>query len=178
MNYLATSINESPVIVGTAASAITDVRGRAVKFNGSGAIVLAGAGDTPLGIGIMTNGDQGAIAQGADIDIQYKDIGLVYAGGQINAGANLSVGANGVFVTATTGGSPTAVVGIALQAAAASGQWIPAILKFTAPATASATPSISISDLTDVDLTGLANGNVLKYDSTSEKWEAAADATE
>ena len=54
MNYLATGINESPVIAQPAASAITDVRGRAVKFNGSGAIVLAGAGDIPLGIGLMT----------------------------------------------------------------------------------------------------------------------------
>lgn len=130
MNYLATSINESPVIVGKAAAAITDVRGRAVKFNGSGAIVLAGAGDVPLGIGIMTNGDEGAIAQGADIDIQYKDIGLVAAGAAIAAGANLSVAANGLFVTATTG----AVVAIALQAASGSGQFIPAILKYIAPA--------------------------------------------
>ena len=178
MNYLATGINESPVIAQPAASAITDVRGRAVKFNGSGAIVLAGAGDIPLGIGLMTCGTEGAIAAGDFIDIQYKDIGYVYAGGAITAGANLSVGANGVFVTATTGGSPTAVVGIALGTASASGQFIPAILKCTAPATADAAPAVSISDLTDVDLTGLANGNVLKYDSTSEKWEAAADATE
>lgn len=177
MNYLATGINESPVITQPAASAITDVRGRAVKFNGSGAVVLAGAGDTPLGIGLMTCGDEGAIAAGADVDIQYKDIGYVCAGGSITAGANLSVGANGVFVTATTGGSATAVVGIALGTASGSGQFIPAILKFSAPATADATPSVSISDLTDVDLTGLANGNVLKYDSTSQKWEAAADAT-
>lgn len=178
MNYLGTSINESPVIVGQAASAITDVRGRAVKFNGSGAIVLAGAGDVPLGIGIMTNGDQGAIAQGEEFTIQYKDIGLVCAGGAITAGANLSVGANGVFVTATTGDSATAVVAIALQAAAGAGQFIPAIIKFSAPGVAATTPEIAIGDLTDVDLTGLANGNVLKYDSTSEKWEAAADATE
>lgn len=176
MNYLATSINESPVIVGQAAEAITDVRGRAVKFNASGAIVLAGAGDTPLGIGIMTNGDQGAIPAGGDIDIQYKDIGLVYAGAAITAGANLSVGANGVFVPATTG----TVVAIALQAAAGAGQYIIAITKFNAPgaAASSETPELSLGDLTDVDLTGLANGNVIKYNSADEKWEAAADSTE
>ena len=127
MNYLATSINESPVIVGTAAAAITDVRGHAVKFNASGQVVLCSAGDTPLGIGIMTMGDQGAIAQGEEFTIQHKDIGLVAAGGKIAAGANLSVGANGVFVT--TSGEAT-VVAIALEAAAAAGQYIKAILRF------------------------------------------------
>lgn len=127
MNYLATSINESPVIVGTAAAAITDVRGHAVKFNASGQVVLCSAGDTPLGIGIMTMGDQGAIAQGEEFTIQHKDIGLVAAGGAIAAGANLSVGANGVFVT--TSGEAT-VVAIALEAAAAAGKYIKAILRF------------------------------------------------
>lgn len=130
MNYLATSINESPVIVQTAASAITDVRGHAVKFNSSGAIVLAGAGDVPLGIGIMTAGTEGAIAQGGDVDIQIKDIGLVCAGGSFVKGANLSVDANGCFVTATTG----AVVAIALQASTGAGQFVQALLKYIAPA--------------------------------------------
>ena len=131
MNYLATSINESPVITGTAASAITDVRGYAVKFNGTGGVVLAGAGDVPLGIGIMTNGDEGAIAQGADIDIQYKDIGLVCAGAEITKGASLKVNASGQFVPATSG---AAAVAVALGTASAAGQYIPAILKFSAPA--------------------------------------------
>ena len=126
MNYLATSINESPVIVGTAASAITDVRGHAVKFDNNGNVVLCSAGDTPLGIGIMTMGDQGAVAANEEITIQHKDIGYVAAGGEIAKGANLSVGANGVFVTA----SDSTVVAIALEAAAASGQWIKAILRF------------------------------------------------
>ena len=130
MNYLATSINESPVIVGTAASAITDCRGKAVKFDANGQVVLAGAADTPLGIAIMTQGDEGAIAQGEEFTIQHKDIGYVYVGAEIAAGANLSVGANGVFVTATTGGSPTPVVAIALEGAAAAGQYIKAILRF------------------------------------------------
>lgn len=179
MNYIATSINESPVIACTAGAAITDVRGHAVKFNGSGAVVLASAGDIPLGIGIMTSGNEGAVAQGDNVDVQYKDIGLVAAGGTIAAGANLSVGSGGTFVTATTGESATAVVAIALEAGA-SGQYIKAITKFTAPGVASAAEdtSVAVSDLTDVDLTDLANGKVLKYNSTSQKWEAAADATE
>lgn len=130
MNYLATSINESPVIVGVATNAITDVRGHAVKFDATGKVVLASAGDIPLGIGIMTMGDQGAVASGEEFTIQHKDIGYVCAGAAIAAGANLSVGANGVFVTATTGESATAVVAIALEAASAAGQYIPAILRF------------------------------------------------
>lgn len=131
MNYLATSINESPVIVGTANAAITDVRGYAVKFNATGNVVLAGAGDVPLGIGIMTNGNEGAIEAGADVDIQIKDIGLVCAGAAITKGASLSVNANGAFIPATSG---TAAVAIALGTASAAGQYIPAILKFVAPA--------------------------------------------
>lgn len=133
MNYLGTSINESPVISLPAGAAITDVRGYAVKFNASGAVVLAGAGDTPLGIGIMTNGDQGAIAQGENVDIQYKDIGLVCAGAAITAGASLSVNASGQFIPAT---SSTTAVAVALQAAAGAGQCIQAILKIPAPAVA------------------------------------------
>lgn len=129
MNYLATSINESPVIRETATSAITDVRGRAVKYDATGGIVLAAAGDNPLGVGIMTNGDEGAVGAGEFVDVQIRCIGLVYAGGAITKGANLSVGANGAFVTATTGESATPVVAIARQAATASGVFIEAILK-------------------------------------------------
>lgn len=130
MNYLATSINESPVIVGTANAAITDIRGHAVKFNANGNVVLCGAGETPLGIGIMTQGTEGAVAQGEDITIQHKDIGYVCAGAAFVQGANLSTDANGAFVTATTEGTATPVVAIALQAAGAAGQYVPAILRF------------------------------------------------
>lgn len=130
MNYLATSINESPVIVGTATNAITDVRGHAVKFDANGKVVLCTAGDTPLGIGIMTMGTEGAVAAGEEFTIQHKDIGYVCAGAAFVAGANLSTDANGAFVTATTEGTATPVVAIALQAATAAGQYVPAILRF------------------------------------------------
>lgn len=127
MNYLATSINESPVIVGTAKAAITDVRGHAVKFTATGTVQLCTAGDTPLGIGIMTMGNEGAVAAGEEFTIQHKDIGYVCAGAAFAQGANLSTDANGAFVT-TAGGA--AVVAIALQAATAAGQYVPAILRF------------------------------------------------
>lgn len=127
MNYLATSINESPVIVGTANEAIEDVRGHAVKFNATGNVVLCGAGDTPLGIGIMTMGDEGAVAAGEEFTIQHKDIGYVCAGAAFVAGANLSTDAKGAFIT-TASSAP--VVAIALEAAGAAGQYVPAILRF------------------------------------------------
>lgn len=122
MTYLATSINESPVIVDKAGAAIADVRGRAVKFDTNGAIVLAGAGEAALGVGIMTNDDN--IAAGKDVHVQIKDIGLVYAGAEIKKGATLQADANGALITASNG-KPVA---IALDAAAAAGVYIKAII--------------------------------------------------
>lgn len=111
MNYLATSINESPTIVDKAGADIADVRGKAVKF-ADGAIVLAGKGEAAIGVGIMTNDEN--IKAGADVDVQIKDIGLVCAGGKITKGAELAVDANGKFVAAAEGDY---VAAIALDAA-------------------------------------------------------------
>lgn len=122
MNYLATSINESPVIVDKAGAAIADVRGRAVKFDENGKIVLAAAGDTVLGVGIMTNDVD--IKAEQDVHVQIKDIGLVYAGAEIKKGAELAAGADGAMVPATEG----AVCAIALDAAANAGLYIKARL--------------------------------------------------
>lgn len=122
MTYLATSINESPVIVDKAGATIADVRGKAVKFDDNGYFALAGAGESAIGIGIMTNDEN--IAAGQDVHVQIKDIGLVYAGAAIKKGAELSAGADGVLVPATSG----AVCAIALESAAAAGVYIKARL--------------------------------------------------
>lgn len=127
MNYLATSVNTSPVITGQAGAAIADARGHALSFDTNGNVILAAAGAAPVGIGIMTNGDQGAVAQGADVDIQIHGIGLVCAGAAITKGTNLAVGANGAFVAAS---GSTGVAAIALEAAPAAGTYIKAILRF------------------------------------------------
>ena len=119
--YLATSINESPVIVDKAGEVLADVRGKAVKY-ADGAIVLAGANEAVIGVGIMTNDEN--IAVGADVDIQIKDIGLVRAGGKITKGSELSADAEGNFVTASTG----YVAAIALDDAAEAGIYIKARL--------------------------------------------------
>ena len=122
MNYMATSINQSPVIVDKAGAVLADVRGRAVKFDAAGAIVLAAAGEKAIGVGIMTNDTN--IAAGEDVHVQIKDIGLVYAGETITKGAELEVGANGALVPVASG-KPVA---IALEAAAAAGVYIKAII--------------------------------------------------
>ena len=123
MTYLSTGINESPVITEVANAAIADVRGRAVKYS-SGKIVLCGAADPALGIGIMTNDE--TIAAGGKVDVQIKDIGLVYAGAAITKGANLSSDANGALIPTT---STNPVIAVALEAASAAGQFIRAIIK-------------------------------------------------
>lgn len=122
MTYLATSINESPVIVDKAGAVIADVRGKAVKFDDNGKIVLAGAGEAAIGVGIMTNDEN--IAAGADVHVQIKDIGLVCAGAEIKKGAKLQADASGALITATEG-EPVA---IALDAAAAAGVYVKAII--------------------------------------------------
>ena len=124
--YVTTQINDSSVIALTTGEAIEDVRCRAVKFDENGNVVLAAAGDKPFGVGIITNNVN--VASGVYVDIQYKNIGLVYAGGQYAKGTPLSVDANGCFVAATTGESATAVVAVALEAASGAGVYTKALL--------------------------------------------------
>ena len=124
--YSTTQINNSSTIALKAGAAIEDVRCRAVKFNNAGAVVLAGAGDKPFGVGIITNNVN--IAAGDFVDVQYKNIGLVYSGGAFAAGTPLSVDANGCFVAATTGESATAVVAVALETASGAGVYVKALL--------------------------------------------------
>lgn len=121
MTYLATSINESPTIVEKAGTDLADVRGKAVKY-ADGAVVLAGAGEAAIGVGILTNDKD--IKAGADVDIQIKDIGHVLAGGKITKGAELAANASGKFVTATEG----YVLAIALEDAADADVYIKARL--------------------------------------------------
>lgn len=122
MVYMATSINESPVIVEKAGAKIEDVRGKAVKYDENGNVVLCGAGEVAIGVGIMTNDE--VTEQGRDVDIQIKDIGLVLAGGEIKKGMELAADANGAFVEATSG----YVRAIALEETAVAGVYIKARL--------------------------------------------------
>lgn len=121
--YSTTQINDSSVIAMTTGAAIEDVRCRAVKFDANGNVVLAAAGDAPFGVGIITNNVN--VAQGAFVDVQYKNIGLVYSGGQFAKGAALAVDANGCFVAASGNAAKAAV---ALEAAAGAGAYVRALL--------------------------------------------------
>lgn len=124
MTYLATSINESPVVAMKAGAAIADVRGKAVKFDASGNVILCVAGDAALGIGILTNDQE--IAVGGDVTVQVKDMGLVLAGAAtIKAGDELASDANGKLIKATDGQN---VIAIALEASSAADTFIKAML--------------------------------------------------
>lgn len=115
MVYTSNMINTSATIVGKAASAITDPRGKAIKFDANGKLVLAStAGEAFVGIGIVTNDE--AIQAGQDVDVQVKDMGVGLAGGAIAAGDPLGTDANGKLVKVTTTGD--FVIGYALADAA------------------------------------------------------------
>lgn len=105
MIYTATQISNSATIVRTAGATISnpvDVRGKAVKFDASGDVVVAStAGEAVAGIAILTNNE--VVKAGDDIDIQVKDIGVAIAGAEITAGAELAVDANGKLAPATAG---------------------------------------------------------------------------
>lgn len=117
--FLGTAINTSPTIAGKAGAAITDGAFRAVRFDGSGNIVLPAAGGTALGLLVATT--PAAVNIGGDVTIQIKDIGLWISGAAIAAGADLAPNAAGQAVTAVAGNH---VLAVALEAATGAGQTI------------------------------------------------------
>lgn len=120
MAFLATSINDSNVIVRKAGAKIADAKGLAIKFDASGNAVLASADtDTVIGIGIMTNDDN--IEVGQDVHIQVKDMGLAVSGATVKAGDELMVNVAGKFIPATAGKK---IVAVALEAATGADKFI------------------------------------------------------
>ena len=117
--FISTGINDSPVITGKATAAINNGAFLAVKFDGNGGIVLAGAGENALGLLIATTPEK--VAAGEDVTVQIKDIGLWKTGGAVAAGAELTSGTNGAAVTAAAGNYVTA---IALESATVAGKVI------------------------------------------------------
>lgn len=120
MAYTSTGINTSATIVGAAGAPITGVAGKAVKFDGTGNVVLGSvAGEAVIGIALLTNATD--IKKGEDVDIQIKDIGKAVVGGTVAKGAELAVHTDGTLITATTG---QFVIATALDAATKAGQII------------------------------------------------------
>lgn len=120
--YLANQINSSPTLFGKAGAVVEDIRFKAVTFNDEGKVILAEAGKPALGIAIATTGNPvGKVAVGDQVDIQIKDIGLAMAGGEVKAGAPVTIGADGKLVTAASGNF---ILGYAVTAAKADGDII------------------------------------------------------
>lgn len=136
MNYIAASINQSPVITMQAGADLADVRGKAVMFDETGGIVLADAGKSALGIAVLSNPEN--INKGDDIDIQIKDIGHVKVGAAVKPGDALAPDANGALVPATSG----SYIAIALESGAKDA-FVQAVLRSGSLAAASggATPA-------------------------------------
>ncbi len=122
MEFVTTQINESPVISAKAGAELSDIRGCAVKFDENGGVVPAGAGETAIGIAIITNDEN--ILKNGDVDIQIRAIGLVKAGVAVKAGDALAPDANGALVPAASG----VYIAIALQEAVAAGEFVKALI--------------------------------------------------
>lgn len=170
--FIGTSINESPVIAAKAGDAISNGAMLAAEMGNDGTVdVVSTQGNAAVGLIIPES--EASIAAGDDVTIQVKDIGLWIAGAAVNAGALLMSDANGKAVAATAGNFYLAQ---ALEAATAAGQAIHVqIIKGMVPSNGS--PAVSMADISDVDLTDIANGKILKYNSTTQKWECEDDAT-
>lgn len=116
---------DSSTIVEKAGANIEDVRNRIFKYDENGDVVLAAAGDIPVGIALIEAGynditgvESGKAAKGDDVDILIKGIGFVLAGAEIKKGQEIAAGADGKAAVATSGNP---VLGIALSNAAADG---------------------------------------------------------
>lgn len=172
MSYFGTTINDSPVIAGVAAAAITGAEFLAVKFDDNGKIVKAStAGENVLG---LLGAEMGEYKAGENVSVQIKECGLWKTGGAVAAGAELAVDANGKCKEA---GAGDYVLAIALESATEAGEVIKVqIVKSGFKPNGNALTSVSLSDLSDVIITSPTNGQVIKYNGT--KWANAADATE
>lgn len=101
MAYFGASINEQPVLAEVAGAEIAAGSGKAVKYDTTGNVVLAGAGEAICGVLLMQTDEK--VATGDIVTIQFKDIGIVAAGGEFKKGDALSVDANGAFIKAADG---------------------------------------------------------------------------
>ena len=134
-NYNGSMIRKSTTITETAGADIADVRGKILKYDDNGDVILAATGtDIPVGVATMEDGynditgaESGKVAKGDDVDIQIKDIGFVLAGGDIKKGTEVAAGADGKAVAAAAGNY---VLGIALTSGSADGLVQIAIAKY------------------------------------------------
>lgn len=113
--FMNNGILSSSTITAKAGAALTDPRGKAVKFDENGDVVLASvAGEYVAGIALLMMDE--AVAQGKDVDIQVQDFGYGLAGATIKRGDALAVDAAAKLVPAESGNF---IIGVAEQAATA-----------------------------------------------------------
>lgn len=119
MSFYGTTVNDTPTIVGIAATDLKNVAFLAAKFNTDGDIAVA---DTKgeIAIGLIP-AEQQEISMGEDITVQIKECGLWKAGEAVAAGDPLTTDAEGKAVKASAGEFITA---IALESASASDEVI------------------------------------------------------
>lgn len=162
--YIGTSINNSATIVAKANADIAAGEFLAAKFT-SGKIVVCGtAGENSLGLIIP---GQDGIKAGEDVNIQIKDIGLWKTGAAVSAGAELTTNASGKAITATAGAF---ILAIALEDAAAENTVIKVQVTKSGYKSGGAVAPLTLAGLTDVDITSIADGDAIVYDSTATKY--------
>jgi len=100
MNYVGTTINESPTIAGITGAAIDNGAGKAVKYDANGKLILcAVAGEASIGVLLLDT--PSALASGAECTVQIKEIGTVVAGAAFKKGDPLTVTAAAKVIVAT-----------------------------------------------------------------------------
>lgn len=146
---------ETPLFCKTfiAGADLTGKRYYAVKIDTDGEIVLAGDGESAVGI-LMTEGTAGQAVRVMLSGIAYAILGAAV----VNAGTNLAVDAQGKLVTA---GAGDAVIAYTLEAGGAQGDVVPVALTTRASAGTTGIPYSFVKLSIPVSLSALDNAAVL-----------------
>lgn len=97
--YIGSSVDTSPTFASVAGAKIENGAGKAVKFDGSGKIVLcSSAGEAAIGIVIMQTAD--VVETGESLTVQVSGRGQAIAGDTFVAGDMLAVDTSGKLVKA------------------------------------------------------------------------------
>ena len=161
--YIGTSINNSATIEAKASAAVGEFL--AVKFDSGKIKVCSSAGENALGLAIP---GQEVANNGDSITVQVKDMGLWKTGAAVSAGAELTTDASGKAITATSGAF---ILAIALEDAAAADAVIKVQIVKAGYKSGGSVAPLTFAGLTDVDLDDLKNGEVIVYNSTTDKFE-------
>jgi len=116
--YNGITINQTPTITLITGEKIEGARGIAIKVDG-GVVKKAASGDNAIGITLLS--EEEMVAQGEDLTVQIKDIGLWKTSEVVEIGDELTSDANGLAKKAASGDF---ITGIAVRAAEAVGEYV------------------------------------------------------